>query len=83
MCEATASSVARYGFDEDTIKENIQCILISLASDNRKFYQMCILNKVSGLRICACACVYIANVTCLIFKMKGHKCNDSGIIVNI
>ena len=42
MCEATASSVARYGFDEDTIKENIQCILISLASDNRKFHQMCI-----------------------------------------
>ena len=23
VCEATASSVARYGFDEDTIKENI------------------------------------------------------------
>ena len=78
MCEATASSVARYGFDEDTIKENIQCILISLASDNRKFH-----NIFSGLRICACACVYIANVTCLIFKMKGYKCNDSGIIVNI
>ena len=75
VCEAIASSVARYGFDEDTIKENIQCILISLANDNRKFHHI--------LRICACACVYIANVTCLIFKMKGYKCNDSGIIVNI
>ena len=38
VCEATASSVPRYGFEEDTIKENIQCILISLANNNRKFH---------------------------------------------
>ena len=55
VCEATASSVAKYGFDEYTIKENIQCILISLASDNRKFHQMCILFRVTYM----CVSVYL------------------------
>ena len=44
VSEATASSVARYGFDEDTMEENIQCILISLANDNRKFHHIFIVN---------------------------------------
>ena len=35
VSEAIASSVARYGFDEDTIEANIQCVLMPLfASDD-------------------------------------------------
>ena len=35
VCEATASSVARYGFEEDTIEANIQFVLMPLfSSDN-------------------------------------------------
>ena len=34
MSEATASSVARYGFDEDIIEANIECVSMPIfASD--------------------------------------------------
>ena len=34
VCEATASSVARYGFKEDTIEANIQCVSMPLFSSD-------------------------------------------------